>query len=478
MNLQSTASTFQLEIIKLVEKFFHDRKFSYLLIFAVVVILYHSSLKYYFFADDYGFIEKATHGFSYYNIFCVDFFKRHFYRPLTSGVMYAISYNFFKLNPLGYRIVCLVLFILNNCLVYEIARRLTKKRELAFITSLFYVTRGAHAQSIYWIAAGYQELGMAFFVLCSILLYLQFIHHKNKLYYLSSLMCSIFALLSKESSLILPLLIILIDIYVNGINTSFDLKTLLLKAAPFLIVTMLYFARVYIIVNIAAGGYGGFYKMNFSLYTLWENILFYITHSVNTSVETFMACILISLAVLKGENRKYTIFSITWFFIGVLPFVFLEAHSRPYYLSVSLVGFSLLLSIGIKYLYEYFHSVRHMLTLAFVFICILCVRVNIINNQYIKNIDRYEKFVSNFLSNLKHSFPSFPNGSLVFIKDTNRSIFWLLSGGAVIRLNYENNISVYFEGVSEKLPVKYTQIYYFHYDANRAVVQYLEKANN
>ena len=472
MNFQVTASNFKSEINKLAEKFFHNRGFSYLLIFAVVAILYHSSLQYNFISDDYGLIERAKNGFNFYNIFVVKFLQRHFYRPITCDVFYSISYNLFKLNPLGYRIVCLALFILNNCLVYEIARRLTKRRGLAIITSIFYVSRGAHSQAIYWIAAGYQESGMAFFVLCSIFLYLQFLHHGNKLFYVSSLICSIFALLSKEASVILPLLILIIEIYVQEFNTAFNLKTLIRRVAPFFMVTLLYFARVYIIGKMAAGGFGGFYKMEFSLYVLLKNIAYYITLSVNTQVEIFMVCILVFLALLKGENRKYAIFSILWFFIGLLPFVFLEKHGRPYYLSVSLVGFSFLLSIGIKYICDRIYSMRYVLGLILLFICIICARINIANDQYIKNIDVYEKFTSNFLSDLKHSFPSFPDGSLIYIKDSNYGICWLLCYGAVIKLNYENNISVYFEGLSKKLPVKYSHIYYFNYDPDKATINF------
>ncbi len=209
-------SRFNENINKIFQYFFSYRIFPYVSISHLISALYYPSFECHFKTEDFTLIEDARNNFSFYNWFVTDFFSSQFYRPITRHVFFFISYTLFELNSTGYRIINIILFIVNNLLVYEIASTLTKRRDIALIASIFYLTRGAHLIAIYWITVGFQDNGVTFWVFCTTWLYLKHINSENKLFYISSLICAFCALLSKEISIILPALILLTELYTQA----------------------------------------------------------------------------------------------------------------------------------------------------------------------------------------------------------------------------------------------------------------------
>jgi hypothetical protein len=429
-------------------------------------------------ADDWFLIQEAkTH--NYYQAFVLDFFKSDFYRPMTRYVLFKISYNFFKLNPKGYRIIIFSLFILNNLLIYAIAERLLKRKDAALFTSLVYASRiTPHSFTLYWISAGFQEASMVLFLLCSIYLYLQHIRYGNKLLYVSSLFCSILALISKEDSTILPLLIFLIELYARTPKSDFDLKTLLRRILPFLIISSVSFFRLYFLIPYFK--VPGIYEVGFPLIMLCQNFIHFAKISFNNYFEMLIFGTLILLAVLKAENKKNLVLSISWFVIGLSPFIFFKEHFFLHYLSVSLVGFSLLISIGITYIKDTFPSVKWLLTP--ILVCILLF-TPYSNRQRDKEeayqfLCNMELSSNNVISYLKRSFPQFPPESLIYIKKGDGDLgdfSCSLGGGAAIKLNYDE-IPVYFESDLNKSPGRFQgkTIYFFILKNNS--IEFLNKS--
>jgi 4-amino-4-deoxy-L-arabinose transferase-like glycosyltransferase len=175
-------SCFNGDIKKESNYFFSNIIFPYLSIIIFIAILYYPSFECHFKTEDFTLIEDAKYNFSFYNSFVTEFFSPQFYRPITRRIFFSISYALFELNPTGYRIINIILFILNNFLVYEIASILTKRKDIALIAAIFYFTRGAHLIAIYWITVGFQDNGVAFSVLCTILLYLQHINSEKNFF--------------------------------------------------------------------------------------------------------------------------------------------------------------------------------------------------------------------------------------------------------------------------------------------------------
>jgi hypothetical protein len=379
----------------------------------------------------------------------------------------------FELNSTGYRIINIILFIVNNLLVYEIASTLTKRRDIALIASIFYLARSAHLIAIYWITVGFQDNGVTFWVFCTTWLYLKHINSENKLFYLSSLICAFCALLSKEISIILPALILLIELYTQASKRHYNVQILTWRVIPFFILALLiYVPRIYMLQPLILDSP---YKMHFSLNVFFKNIAFYAFHSFNNYIEIFVLGVLSLIALISNETRKTALLSIAWFLIGLLPQVFLAEHPRPYYLNISLLGFSILLSIGLKYTCEKLYTMKYLFTIVVLSLCIVSARIAMHTSEYVRSFYEYETFINNIVSDLKNDFPSFPDNSLIYIKNVSPDMVWLLGYGSVISLNYNNKLAVYFEGFNKKLPEEYPRIFCFKYDTNSHTLKFIEE---
>lgn len=470
----NTKTKTALRLHPILQKLFSSRILPYSVIISAVIILYHSYIDHGFINDDFSLIEKARDNFSLYNSFINQFFTGHFYRPLTQDILYAFCYRLFNVHPASYRIISFIMFIVNSVLVYEIAYQLTERSYAACAASFVYATRAAHSFALYWIAAGFQESGMALFVFLSIFLYLRYTKNRKTFFYIASFVCSILALLSKESGITLPLFIILTEWYGNYVLGSFTVSTALRRIIPFCIAPLLYLSRIYIISTMMEGGFGGFYRMKYSSAILFNNIQFYLVHSFNTYFEMAILGIVIVAAFIKPAQRTCAWFSVLWFCIGLLPFIFLESHLFQYYLSISLAGFSLLVSLGVTYVSEKSHSLRYLLIPILAGSLISSAQTIISRKENLLGYDDQGKRAITIVSSLKHAVPSVPAGSLIYIKNSDLTMCWALAFGSAIRLPYGNTISIYFEGITKQLPSHYSHIYYFNYCNN--AVSLIEKS--
>ncbi len=451
--------------------FFTSRVFAYLSIIISIAILYHSSFECLFRTEDFALINKARYNFSFYNSFVTEYFNAKFYRPIPNSLFFFISYAFFELNPIGYRVINIILFILSVFLVYEITSILSKRKDLAFVASIFYLSRCLHLKNSYWIVAGFQGNGVAFWIFCTILLYLKYINSKNSLFYIFSLICSIFASLTKEVSVILPALILLIEAYTQTSKRSFNYKNLLLRAFPFFLITSIfYLPRIYFLRPLILDSP---YKMQFSLNVFLKNIAFYTFNSFNNYLEIVLLGTLSLIAFVNSENRKYAIFFASWFFIGLIPYLFIAKHPEAYYLNISLLGLSIVLSTGMKYIYEKFCSMKYLLTIVLLSVCILSARINIHTSEFVKEFYVYQKYINNFSSDFKKEFPSFPEDSLIYIKNTPSHAIRTMGWGGTISSLYKSKVTVYFEDFSKEFPDKYARIYFFKYDKNSNTLKFI-----
>jgi hypothetical protein len=149
---------------------------------------------------------------------------------------FSFDYNLFKLSPHGYHVHNLLLHIINTFLVYTFFFHLLKKNvNVAVTIALLFAIHPMHVESVAWVSERKDLLYTAYFFLSLIayLLYLQ--RGKASLYFLAILLFT-FSLLSKAQAVTLPLVLFLVDYF---LNRKFDWKTFLEKV-PFLILSLLF----------------------------------------------------------------------------------------------------------------------------------------------------------------------------------------------------------------------------------------------
>lgn len=146
---------------------------------------------------------------------------QQFYPLSYSG--FALQYSLWELNPLGYRIVNLILHLSNALLIGLILQRF--KLRSAWLAAFLFALHPVHVESVAWITE-FKNVFSTFFYLVSAFFYLRFIEEGSsptrwRLYALS-LGVFVLALLSKTVTCSLPAALLLLFWWKKGKLTSKD----------------------------------------------------------------------------------------------------------------------------------------------------------------------------------------------------------------------------------------------------------------
>ncbi len=152
------------------------------------------------------------------HIFTSDFFsleeydaKYGYYRPLTT-LSFMIDRLVWGLSPSGFHLTNLLLHVACVLLVFAVARRLFGKRSPApFVSALLFAVHPIHTESVAWISGRTDLLATAF---CLSVLYLrrpEGARSRRAARIVAGVALAACAQLSKETALILPLLVYLQD---------------------------------------------------------------------------------------------------------------------------------------------------------------------------------------------------------------------------------------------------------------------------
>jgi len=191
-----------------------------LLILTVGILVYHRTLlKGVFLFDDNALIldNPLIKNFSHIR----DIFKTHlfygsgiysnFYRPIQS-LSFMLDYNFWQLNPLGYRLSSVLIHVFSGLTVYFFIYNLSKKQDAAIITSLLFSVHTVLSWPVNYIASRSDLLSGMFFFAAALL----YVLYKNVesdrqggLFYFFSIVSFILSILSKEITVIFPLVLML-----------------------------------------------------------------------------------------------------------------------------------------------------------------------------------------------------------------------------------------------------------------------------
>jgi len=309
------------------------------------------------------------------------------YRPLTTQVFYFLTVKFFNLSPVPLHIISFLTFFAIILLVAEFVKIITKNKNIALISAFLYATSATHFGHLYFLGA-YQELGMTLFFLSSVILFIRYeidTKTKNAVKHLfTSFIFFVMALMSKETALVLPFILVLTYIYFKLIKMiNISIKTFVFSILPY-ILTLAY----YLFLRFRYYGFvsGDSYVWNFlplrainslSWYGLWSfnvpemlidfigpgfhlnpNLLRYWSKEIVPIFILFVIQIFILFSLvaksyknLKKINREkmfLIIFSIFWFLLTLVPVIFLPVHKFTFYLTLPLIGIVLVLGYLLK----------------------------------------------------------------------------------------------------------------------------------
>jgi tetratricopeptide (TPR) repeat protein len=184
----------------------------------------------------------------------------NFWVPLI-WVSYALDYHFWGLNPLGYHLTNIILHAANTGLVVIIAHEFYKSGKftdvgklpehrflyigMLMLAGLLFGIHPARVESVVWVTERKDVLN-GVFTLSSILFYVRYQHAKEESQntrnsyslYVLSLFLFICSLLAKPSSLILPVSLLVIDMYPLCRFHTEKIQTILIEKIPYFTVSV------------------------------------------------------------------------------------------------------------------------------------------------------------------------------------------------------------------------------------------------
>lgn len=327
------------------------------LICLVAFLLYFPSIFNYFSHDDFFNLQLAR-------VSSIGDFVRFFdlfhapdrvgsYRPLTTQVYFLVSY-FFNLSSIPLHIVAFIVFFADIFLVYKLTKMLLGQEKVSLVATFLYAVSATHFAHLYWPSI-FQETGLVFFFLSSVLLFL-------KKRYVWSFAAMIGGFMSKETAIMIPAVLTLVVVLFRRRQEIFKLVPYYLATGIFLYIHLVYYGLPP----------GDVYKLDFSLkifntlawYILWSfnlpemfvdfvgpglrlnpNLLNFYGREVLVIMLSFGATVLALLFAKKGVPARIFLFCSGWFLATLVPVIFLPWHKFTYELGVPLVGLVILLAV-------------------------------------------------------------------------------------------------------------------------------------
>lgn len=353
------------------------RKFLPALIIILGLSVYANSINGGFIWDDYVLIKNNAYIKETSNIvklFTQDITRgagqeSNAYRPLQT-LTYMIDYRLWKLNARGFHLTNIFLHIIAALLLYMLFNSLWGDEWACFLAAAFFAVHPVQTGAVAYISGRADSLSLLFMLSC-FFFYIRS-HRLNgsgsgRIFYILALLSYVSALLSRENSLILPALLLLY-------HYSFRIRIRAGRFLPLLFITILYLLFRIMVIK-------GTLPHTSSLVTLLQRLpgffvavasyvrLLFLPFGLHmeyglkkfgfTDPRAISGILILSLlwgyAFMKRKTDNMTFFSVSWFFIALLPVSNLypiNAYMAEHWLYLPSAGFFLLMAKALNPLFR------------------------------------------------------------------------------------------------------------------------------
>jgi len=346
---------------------------SIFLIAALGFAVYGNSLNGKFLWDDRYLIRDNTYLRSWSNlpkIFTGDIgagagTRFTFYRPVQIFT-YMLDYSLWEVNVRGYHLSNIIFHILVATAAYWLINLLFRDNLLSAATCLLFVVHPVHAGVVSYMSGRADSLAALFGILCSIL-YIKYLQKNTRVAYILTLLCLAGALLSKESGIVLPVILLFYH-YILKVRIKYRIFL------PVLIIPILYIMLRMTVLKfimhdmlrdttfperlpgffVAITEYIKLLLIPFNLHVEYGNKLF---QALDVRVLIGALILFLSLALaFRYRKRNVSIsFGLLWFFIALVPVSNLypvNAFMAEHWLYFPSLGLLLVLAKVFTYFYR------------------------------------------------------------------------------------------------------------------------------
>jgi len=251
-----------------------------------------------------------------------------FFRPL-GYFTYWLDAKWAGTNPIAWNLWNLGLHLVNTCLVWALARRLSRGVMCATVAALLFGLHGARPEVVAWVGARFDLLA-TFFVLAALLALNVFVDTGATHWYGVLAFCAFCSFLSKESAYCLPLLALLLIPFHDPTARRRILSGAALIAAV-CVVVLAY--RTWFL-----GGIGGYktetgtpfififnpiLTIKALLFRQWAILLFPVNWSAASLILKWAVLLMVIVAaafpLASTASRKHLVTSLLWVIAAALP---------------------------------------------------------------------------------------------------------------------------------------------------------------
>ena len=302
------------------------------------------------------------------------------YRPVLL-LSFAIDHAIWGNNPIGYHLTSILLHATNAFLVYLLILKLFRQKSVAFLTAILFIIHPVQTEAVAY-ASGRTDLLCSFFILLSLLFFLK----KN---ILPAAVFFILTILSKETAIILPFLLILISLI--GKSGKHSLKKLSAIIALFFGIDFVYVLLRLTVLNFGntLNFYqtGNLYSQNlfvrlltfpsaffqylqlliFPKELIFARNMTYVTSITNPAVIMFLLITIGLFLLINKAKNKILLFSFGWFFLTILPasgIIPINSIASEHYLYLPSIGFFFLVASIFIFLWQKLSNRNHRIILS------------------------------------------------------------------------------------------------------------------
>ncbi|MFA5339549.1 MAG: tetratricopeptide repeat protein [Candidatus Omnitrophota bacterium] len=306
-----------------------------------------------------------------------------FYRPVLMS-SFSLDYNTWGIDPFGYHLGNILIHLANALMVYALIRLIFRRKGLAFLTAMLFVLHPVQTEAVTYVSGRADPLA-AFFCLISLYFFITYTDYdrfRKKSYFGASVLSFLLALLSKESAVMFPFVLLFYEVCFRREELKGKKP---LKYAVFLIIILAYaIARYFILLNVKdtstvnAGSpmLARFFLIPSIILTYIKILLFpkglhmervdygFDRPEYLSDPRVFSAfLILFAIAVLlwlARKRRKEALFGFGWFILLLIPvsgIVSINAFIAEHWLYLPSIGFFLLTSSLLAGLFR-FNSIK------------------------------------------------------------------------------------------------------------------------
>lgn len=239
--------------VKTEEPFYRKPCFFIIVVVLASLISYIQTFSYSFCLDDEKLITARSGDYESKSIvsaiFTTPFWgssperDTQYYRPIVT-LTYWMNYQLVGTSPAFYHIFNVAVHAFNGILLFYIVKLLTKRKFLALFIALIFITHPIHISSVAWVSGRTDLLALMFLLLS----YFSYVKERllevrgNYKWSLLAAISYLLALLSKESAILFPLVILASDLIIFRLNhKSKEKKEVFLPYLMIVITLFLYF---------------------------------------------------------------------------------------------------------------------------------------------------------------------------------------------------------------------------------------------